>query len=147
MHEDDLAELSCWANWAWTVASGRYAGFLAAQQAGSTRVIVPLRHAGEAKLVAGIEVFGIASITQLVALLQGPPVSCWPKVDRSRRTRCTRAGKQVRPQSASCSRGWLSCAFPSLMPNAATELARGASSDALTSAWRPTLSPMGRPTA
>jgi predicted ATPase with chaperone activity len=36
---------------------------LAAQQAGFTRVIVPLRQAGEAQLVEGIEVFGIASIT------------------------------------------------------------------------------------
>ena len=51
---------------------------LAAQQAGFTRVIVPLRQAGEAKLVAGIEVFGIASITQLVAFLQGIPL---PPVD------------------------------------------------------------------
>jgi magnesium chelatase family protein len=47
---------------------------LAAQQAGFTRMIVPLRQAGEAKLVAGIDVFGIASITQLVALLQGEPM-------------------------------------------------------------------------
>jgi magnesium chelatase family protein len=44
---------------------------LAAQQAGFTRVIVPVRQAGEASLVEGIEVFGIASITQLVAFLQG----------------------------------------------------------------------------
>ena len=44
---------------------------LAAQQAGCKRVIVPLRQAGEAGLVEGIEVFGIASITQLVAFLQG----------------------------------------------------------------------------
>src|SRR3954465_11094414 len=44
---------------------------LAAQQAGFTRVIVPLRQAGEAQLVEGIEVFGIASITQLVAFLRG----------------------------------------------------------------------------
>jgi magnesium chelatase family protein len=44
---------------------------LAAQQAGLTRVIVPLRQAGEAQLVEGIEVFGIASITQLVAFLGG----------------------------------------------------------------------------
>ena len=51
---------------------------LAAQQAGFTRVIVPLRQAGEAKLVEGIEVFGIASITQLVAFLQGIPM---PPVD------------------------------------------------------------------
>jgi hypothetical protein len=50
---------------------------LAAQQAGFVRVIVPLRQSGEAKLVEGIEVFGIASITQLVAFLRGfsmPPV-------------------------------------------------------------------------
>jgi magnesium chelatase family protein len=51
---------------------------LAAQQAGFTRVIVPLRQAGEAKLVAGIDVFGIASITQLVALFRDEPL---PLVD------------------------------------------------------------------
>jgi magnesium chelatase family protein len=51
---------------------------LAAQQAGFTRVIVPLRQAGEAKLVEGIEVFGIASITQLVAFLRDEPM---PLVD------------------------------------------------------------------
>ena len=47
---------------------------LAAQQAGFTRVMVPLRQAGEAQLVEGIEVFGVASITQLVALLQDNPM-------------------------------------------------------------------------
>jgi hypothetical protein len=47
---------------------------LAAQQAGFSRVIVSLRQAGEAKLVEGIEVFGIASITQLVAFLRGVPM-------------------------------------------------------------------------
>jgi magnesium chelatase family protein len=51
---------------------------LAAQQAGFTRIIVPLRQAGEAKLVAGIDVFGIASISQLVAFLRGEPM---PLVD------------------------------------------------------------------
>ena len=51
---------------------------LAAQQAGFTRVIVPLRQAGEANLVEGIEVFGVASITQLVASLRGVPM---PQVD------------------------------------------------------------------
>jgi magnesium chelatase family protein len=44
----------------------------------SPRVIVPLRQAGEAKLVAGIDVFGIASITQLVAFLRDEPM---PMVD------------------------------------------------------------------
>jgi magnesium chelatase family protein len=47
---------------------------LAAQQAGFVRVIVPLRQSGEANLVEGIEVFGIASITQLVAFLRGFPM-------------------------------------------------------------------------
>ena len=47
---------------------------LAAQQAGFIRVIVPLRQAGEAKLVEGIEAFGIASTTQLVAFPQGVPM-------------------------------------------------------------------------
>ena len=51
---------------------------LAAQQAGFPRVIVPLRQAGEAKLVGGIDVFGIASITQLVAFLRDEPM---PLVD------------------------------------------------------------------
>jgi magnesium chelatase family protein len=41
------------------------------KKAGFTPVIVPLRQAGEAQLVEGIEVFGIASITQLVAFLRG----------------------------------------------------------------------------
>jgi magnesium chelatase family protein len=54
---------------------------LAAQQAGFKRVIVPLRQAGEAKLVAGSEVFGIGSITQLVAFLRGIPM---PPVCRER---------------------------------------------------------------
>jgi magnesium chelatase family protein len=47
---------------------------LAAQQAGLTRVMVPLRQSGEAKLVKGIEVFGIASITRLVAFVRGIPM-------------------------------------------------------------------------
>src|SRR4029453_16602329 len=51
---------------------------LAAQQAGFTRGVVPRRQAGEAKLVEGIGVFGIASITQLVAFLRGAPI---PPVD------------------------------------------------------------------
>jgi magnesium chelatase family protein len=51
---------------------------LAAQQAGFTRIIVPVRQAGEAKLVAGIDVFGIASISQLVAFLRDVPM---PLVD------------------------------------------------------------------
>jgi len=47
---------------------------LSAAQAGFTRAIVPLRQAGEAQLVEGIEVFGVASLGQLVALFTGQPV-------------------------------------------------------------------------
>jgi hypothetical protein len=44
-------------------------------------MIVPLHQAGEAKLVAGIEDFGVGSITQLVAFLRGTPM---PPVDPMR---------------------------------------------------------------
>jgi magnesium chelatase family protein len=58
---------SCWVNWDWTVTPHPVRGILpatlAAQQAGFTRVILPLRQSGEAKLVEGIDVFGSASIT------------------------------------------------------------------------------------
>jgi magnesium chelatase family protein len=47
---------------------------LAAQQAGFTRVIVTSRQPGEVKLVEGIEVFGIALVTQLVAFPRGVPM-------------------------------------------------------------------------
>jgi magnesium chelatase family protein len=52
-------------------------------------VIVPLRQAGEAQLVEGIEVFGIASITQLVAFLRGEPMPLVEPVEvmASRRAR------------------------------------------------------------
>ncbi|MFP5283012.1 MAG: YifB family Mg chelatase-like AAA ATPase [Actinomycetes bacterium] len=47
---------------------------LAAAQSGFTRVIVPLRQAAEARLVTAIEVFGVASLGQLIALLNGEEV-------------------------------------------------------------------------
>ena len=46
---------------------------LAASSAGFRRVIVPRRQAPEARLVEGIEVFGVASLSQLVALFRGDP--------------------------------------------------------------------------
>jgi magnesium chelatase family protein len=67
---------------------------LAVQQAGFTRVIVPLRQAGEAKLVSGIDVIGIASIPQLVAFLRGEPV---PLVDPIE-VMGDRAGKHAKRQ-------------------------------------------------
>jgi magnesium chelatase family protein len=54
---------------------------LAALQSGFTRAIVPLRQAGEAALVEGIEVFGVASLSQLVALFTGAPVPFVPPVE------------------------------------------------------------------
>lgn len=51
---------------------------LAAARAGLTRVIVPLRQAVEASLVDGVDVLGLASLSQLVAELRGEPV---PVVD------------------------------------------------------------------
>lgn len=47
---------------------------LAAVEAGFTRAVVPMRQAGEAALVEGLEVFGVASLAQLVALLNHEPV-------------------------------------------------------------------------
>ena len=47
---------------------------LAAAEAGFQRVIVPLRQAGEARLVDGIDVFGVASLSQLVAFFRGEEI-------------------------------------------------------------------------
>ena len=54
---------------------------LAAAQAGFRRVIVPYRQAGEAQLVDGIEVLGVASLAQLIAVLQHEPVPDAEPVD------------------------------------------------------------------
>jgi magnesium chelatase family protein len=51
---------------------------LAAARSGFTRVVVPLRQASEASLVDGVDVLGLASLSQLVAELRGDPV---PLVD------------------------------------------------------------------
>src|SRR5919199_911836 len=47
---------------------------LAAARAGFTRVVVPVRQAGEARLVEGLEVLGVGSLGQLVAVFRGGPV-------------------------------------------------------------------------
>jgi magnesium chelatase family protein len=47
---------------------------LAASQAGFRRVIVPLRQAAEARLVEGIDVFGVGSLGQLIALFRGDQI-------------------------------------------------------------------------
>ena len=66
---------------------------LAAAAAGFTRMIVPLRQAAEAQLVEGIEVLGLASLSQLVAELRGDPV---PVVEAVELTAVPRADAQVR---------------------------------------------------
>lgn len=53
---------------------------LAASQAGFRRVIVPLSQASEAKLVEHIEVVGVASLSQLIALFRGDPI---PEVEQT----------------------------------------------------------------
>ena len=68
---------------------------LAAAQAGFSRVIVPLRQAGEAHLVEGIEVLGVASITQLVALLRGDPVPEVEPIEVTGDPAAGRAGRQL----------------------------------------------------
>jgi predicted ATPase with chaperone activity len=81
---------------------------LAAQQAGVRRIIVPLRQAGEAKFVAGIDVFGIASIAQLVALLQGEPMPVVDPIevigDPGRQARQALSGPSRRGRAADPSR-------------------------------------------
>jgi magnesium chelatase family protein len=68
---------------------------LAAAQAGFTRVIVPLRQAGEAHLVERIEVLGVASISQLVALLRGDPVPEVEPIEVTDDTASSRTGRQL----------------------------------------------------
>ena len=68
----------CSASSASTAGCGAVRGVLpatlAASRAGFRRVIVPRRQAAEARLVEGIEVFGVASLSQLVALFRGDPM-------------------------------------------------------------------------
>ncbi len=64
-----------------------------AAAAGFTRMIVPLRQAAEAQLVEGIEVLGLASLSQLVAELRGDPV---PVVEAVELTAVPRPDGQVR---------------------------------------------------
>src|SRR5215217_3580760 len=54
---------------------------LAAASAGFRRVIVPRGQAAEARLVEGIEVLGLASLSQLVALFRGDPLPVAESVD------------------------------------------------------------------
>jgi magnesium chelatase family protein len=53
---------------------GLLPALLAASQAGFGRAMVPRSQAGEARLVDGLEIFGVGSLPQLVALLKNEPV-------------------------------------------------------------------------
>ncbi|MBA8795687.1 magnesium chelatase family protein [Friedmanniella endophytica] len=53
---------------------GLLPALLAASRAGFRRAVVPQQQAGEAALVGELEVFGIATLTQLIALFRGEPV-------------------------------------------------------------------------
>jgi magnesium chelatase family protein len=61
---------------------------LAAAQQGFRRVIVPYRQTTEAQLVDGIDVFGVASLGQLVALLSHAPVPDAEPVELPVGSRC-----------------------------------------------------------
>jgi magnesium chelatase family protein len=54
---------------------------LAAAQHGFRRVVVPRSQASEARLVDGIEVFGVGSLRQLLAVLRHEPVPVEPAAD------------------------------------------------------------------
>lgn len=68
---------------------------LAAVQAGFTRAVVPLRQADEAQLVEGIEVFGVASLGQLVALLRNEPVPFVVPIEVAGESATTQSTKQL----------------------------------------------------
>lgn len=55
----------------------------AAAAAGVHRVVVPESAVGEARLVPGVEVLGLRSLRQLVALLRGEPVPAEPPLPRA----------------------------------------------------------------
>lgn len=65
---------------------------LAAEREGFSRAMVPRCQAGEARLVDGLEIFGVGSLQQMIALLRGEPVGATeaaavPSDDRESRPR------------------------------------------------------------
>lgn len=53
---------------------GLLPAILTASQEGFARAIVPRCQAGEAQLVDGVDIFGVGSLQQLIALLRGEPI-------------------------------------------------------------------------
>lgn len=62
---------------------GLLPALLAAAQARFGRAVVPRCQAGEARLVEGLEIFGVASLAQLIALLRKDPMPEAPADDRA----------------------------------------------------------------
>jgi magnesium chelatase family protein len=60
---------------------GLLPALLAASQAGFRRAVVPHRQAGEAQLVEDLEIFGVATLGQLIALLRDEPLPDEPAAD------------------------------------------------------------------
>lgn len=60
---------------------GLLPALLAAAQAGFRRAVVPRRQAGEARLVDGLDIFGVATLAQLIALLRDEPLPEVPDDD------------------------------------------------------------------
>lgn len=66
---------------------GLLPALLAASQEGIRRAVVPRSQAGEARLVDDLEIFGVASLRQLIALLNNEPVPDEPDADDNSRDR------------------------------------------------------------
>jgi magnesium chelatase family protein len=66
---------------------GLLPALLAASQDGISRAVVPRSQAGEARLVGDLEIFGVASLRQLIALLNNEPVPDEPQADDHDRER------------------------------------------------------------
>ncbi|QDP96361.1 YifB family Mg chelatase-like AAA ATPase [Microlunatus elymi] len=60
---------------------GLLPALLAASQSGFRRAVVPKRQAGEARLVEDLEIFGVATLEQLIALMRDDPMPEDPPPD------------------------------------------------------------------
>src|SRR5215213_804662 len=99
---------------------------LAATSAGFRRVIVPPGQAAEARLVEGIQVFGLASLSQMVALFRGDPLPIAESVNTSEPSALRPTGsnrRNVYTEFASAVDAWIVEA--ETLKHLATELPQG----------------------
>ena len=66
---------------------GLLPALLAASREGFRRAVVPRRQAGEARLVEDLEIIGVASLAQLIAMFRGEPIPEAPESDDHDRPR------------------------------------------------------------